>query len=49
MLYCDNGWSLTGLEQSLRKQGRAREADEVSARLANTWTRADLKLTALRF
>jgi tetratricopeptide (TPR) repeat protein len=45
----DNGWSLTGLEQALRKQGRAEEAGEAHARFDRTWTRADVKLTASRF
>ena len=45
----NNGWSLVGLEQSLRKQGRTKEADDAAARHANTWTRADVKLHASRF
>jgi tetratricopeptide (TPR) repeat protein len=45
----DNGWSLVGLEQSLRKQRRAKEADEAVMQHAKTWTRADVKLPASRF
>jgi tetratricopeptide (TPR) repeat protein len=45
----NNGWSLVGLEHSLRRQGRTKEADEAAAEHAKTWTRADVKLTASRF
>jgi hypothetical protein len=33
----DNGWSLRGLAQALRAQGRAAEAQKVSARLDRVW------------
>jgi tetratricopeptide (TPR) repeat protein len=37
----DNGWSLNGLASSLRKQGRAAEAEQVEARFKKAWTRSD--------
>lgn len=42
----ENGWSLLGLEQSLRAQGKASEASEASARLESAWTRADVRPVA---
>jgi tetratricopeptide (TPR) repeat protein len=45
----NNGWSLVGLEQSLRKQGRIKEADETAVIQAKSWARADIKLPASRF
>ena len=45
----ENGWSLFGLAQSLRAQGKTAEADQVQARFAVAWTRADVTLTASRF
>jgi tetratricopeptide (TPR) repeat protein len=44
-----NGWSLFGLEQSLRAQGKTASADEVKRRFGQAWARADIKLTASRF
>jgi hypothetical protein len=44
-----NGWSLFGLAQSLRLQGKATEAAGVEAAFARAWARADVKLTASRF
>ena len=44
----DNGWSLFGLEQALRAQGKADEAAVVADRFRRAWTRADLRLTASR-
>lgn len=44
-----NGWALRGLEQSLRKQGRAAEADAVRRDFERAWQRADVQLTASRF
>ncbi|HNR23586.1 MAG TPA: hypothetical protein PKL49_11260 [Steroidobacteraceae bacterium] len=41
----ENGWSLFGLEQSLRAQGRAKEADEVAGRLELAWANADVELS----
>lgn len=45
----NNGWSLFGLLQTLRAQGRTQEADEVEARFEKEWERADVTLTASRF
>jgi tetratricopeptide (TPR) repeat protein len=45
----NNGWSLFGLLQTLRAEGRTREADEVQARFDKEWARADVILTASRF
>ena len=45
----DNGWSLFGLAQSLRAQGKTAEAEQVDARFARAWARADVTLTASRF
>src|SRR5262245_5530265 len=45
----DNGWSLLGLAQSLRAQGRPAEAAEVEARFRKAWARADVALTGSRF
>jgi tetratricopeptide (TPR) repeat protein len=45
----ENGWSLFGLAQSLRAQGRSDEAVTVEARFTKAWTRADVKISASRF
>jgi hypothetical protein len=45
----NNGWSLFGLEQALRVQGRDGEADEVRRRLDESWVMADVLLLASRF
>ena len=47
--HTDNGWSLFGLAQALRAQGRKAEADAVQARFDKAWSRADVKLSASRF
>lgn len=44
--YPGNGWSLLGLQQALRAQGKASEAEEVGKRLAGAWSRADVKPTS---
>jgi tetratricopeptide (TPR) repeat protein len=44
-----NGWSLFGLGQSLRAQGKTTEAAEVEARFRKAWSDADVRLTASRF
>jgi tetratricopeptide (TPR) repeat protein len=44
----DNGWSLSGLEASLERQGRGREAADVKARIARAWGQADIALAAAR-
>ncbi len=42
--YPENGWSLHGLERSLRAQGRAAEADAVEQRFRRAWQDADFAL-----
>jgi len=44
-----NGWALFGLAQSLRKQGKNQEADEVQRRFEAAWKHADVEITASRF
>jgi tetratricopeptide (TPR) repeat protein len=44
-----NGWSLFGLAQSLRAQGKTAEAAQVDESFRKAWTQADVKLTASRF
>jgi hypothetical protein len=46
--YPQNGWSLFGLAQSLRAQGRDAEADEAQAAFEQAWQRADVTLTRSR-
>jgi tetratricopeptide (TPR) repeat protein len=45
----NNGWSLFGLAQSLRAQGKTTEATQVDVSFQNAWAEADVKLTASRF
>jgi len=45
----ENGWSLFGLGQSLRAQGKGAEATAVDARFRRAWARADVTLTSSRF
>lgn len=45
----DNGWSLFGLAQSLRAQGKDVEAAEVERRFEAAWQHADVVITASRF
>jgi tetratricopeptide (TPR) repeat protein len=45
----ENGWSLQGLAESLKQQGRRAEAQQVSERAARAWDVADVKLTQSRF
>ena len=45
----NNGWSLFGLAQSLRAQGKAAEAAQADARFRKAWTNADVQLKASRF
>ena len=44
-----NGWSLFGLEQALRAQGRTADADEARARFVQAWARSATELRASRF
>jgi tetratricopeptide (TPR) repeat protein len=45
----ENGWSLFGLMQSLRAQGKEEQAVMVEKRFRKAWNRADVTLTASRF
>jgi len=45
----ENGWSLLGLAQALRAQGKSAEAADADARFARAWAGADVTLTASRF
>lgn len=47
--HAENGWSLFGLVQALRAQGKTAEADAAQARFDKAWARADVKLAASRF
>lgn len=44
-----NGWSLRGLEVSLRAQGRTSQADQVHNQFQTAWRQADVQLTGSRF
>jgi hypothetical protein len=44
----DNGWSLSGLQASLERQGRAADAAAVRARFEQMWKMSDIKLAAGR-
>ncbi|MEP6688445.1 MAG: hypothetical protein ABJC36_08870 [Gemmatimonadales bacterium] len=41
--YPNNGWSLHGLAQSLKAQGRTKEAEAADAKFRKAWARADVK------
>ena len=45
----ENGWSLFGLIQSLRAQGRQDQAVLVEKRFRNAWSQADVTLVSSRF
>ena len=45
----ENGWSLFGLMQSLRAQGKDNQAAAVEKRFMKAWQGADVTLTASRF
>jgi hypothetical protein len=40
----ENGWSLHGLEECLRRRGAAEEAGRVARRFREAWARADVEL-----
>jgi tetratricopeptide (TPR) repeat protein len=40
----ENGWSLYGLADSLKKQGKAAEAAELEERFKKIWAKADLEI-----
>jgi len=46
--FAANGWSLFGLAEALRAQGKTAEAAEVQARLEAAWSGADVQLTGSR-
>ncbi len=45
----ENGWSLYGLAQALRAQGKTDQAAAIDARFQQAWARADVQLPASRF
>lgn len=45
----ENGWSLSGLTESLLRQGRRPEAREVKRKFERAWFHADVRLRASRF
>ncbi len=45
----NSGWSLFGLLESLRSQGKATEAEAIQTRFQDAWKHADVTLTASRF
>jgi tetratricopeptide (TPR) repeat protein len=47
--YPNNGWSLHGLAESLKAQGRAKEAEAADAKFRKAWERADVKPLAEAF
>lgn len=47
--HADQGWSLFGLAQALRAQGKKDQAAAVQERFDKAWGRADVKLTGSRF
>jgi tetratricopeptide (TPR) repeat protein len=44
----NNGWSLKGLEASLRGQGKKAEAEEVASRFREAWARSDVRIDGSR-
>ncbi len=44
-----NGWSLFGLEQALRAQGKVGEAEETAKVFETSWARSDVWIRASRF
>ena len=44
----ENGWSLSGLQASLERQGKRADAAAVRARLERVWGGADTALAAAR-
>ncbi len=45
----ENGWSLFGLAQALRAQGKSNEAAAADGRFRRAWAGADVTLVASRF
>jgi tetratricopeptide (TPR) repeat protein len=48
-IYPENGWSLFGLAQSLRMQGKTQEAKAIQTRYEKAWAFADVAPTISRF
>lgn len=48
-IHRENGWSLFGLQQSLRKQGKEKDAAALDERFKKAWAAADVTLKASRF
>ncbi len=48
-IYPENGWSLYGLSQSLKTQGKITEARSLQTRFQAAWKYADIPLTVARF
>jgi hypothetical protein len=47
--YPETGWSLYGLTQALRAEGKTKEAAETEKRFRRAWAKSDTKLVASRF
>ena len=47
--YPNNGWSLHGLAESLKAQGRTKEAAAIDAQFRKAWARADVKPLAAAY
>ena len=45
----NNGWSLTGLEQALRAQGKTAEADRAREERDRAWARSDAWIPRSRY
>jgi tetratricopeptide (TPR) repeat protein len=48
-IHRDNGWSLFGLQQSLKKQGKEKEAAVLEQRFKKAWAGADVALQSSSF
>jgi tetratricopeptide (TPR) repeat protein len=48
-IHRENGWSLFGLQQSMRKQGKEKEAAAIEQRFKKAWAGADVTLQSSRF
>ncbi|MEP0912581.1 hypothetical protein NDI45_16855 [Leptolyngbya sp. GB1-A1] len=46
--YPENGWSLYGLVQSLRAEGKTQEAQQVQTQFEQAWRDADASITTSR-
>lgn len=45
----NNGWSLFGLAESLRLQGKTLEAEQIQAKFEQVWTAADIQISSSCF